>query len=129
MRHPHEPEANDRHIYLPIRFPRCFSCHNRSNRHHSISYIDCASTARSHFASPPVGGSGFGCAFSHSARVTSFTSCLKTNTPFLLPTTTSGYLGLLTIPTVTSVPTPESSSIRWGINSAWPLAGRTSLNQ
>src|ERR1017187_3718853 len=84
---------------------------------------------RLHLASAPVDGSGFGCAFSHSAWVTSFTLCLKTKTPFLLPTTTSGYLGLLTYPVVTCVPTPESSSIRQGINSAWPLAGRTSLNQ
>src|SRR6266404_2053009 len=44
--------------------------------------------------------------------------CVKTNTPILLATMMSGLPSLFTSPVVTCVPTPLSSSIRCGMNSA-----------
>src|SRR5688572_3564312 len=55
--------------------------------------------------------------------------CVKTNTPFLLATMTSGLPSLLRSPVVTCVPTPLSSSMRCGMNSAPPLPSRLSWNQ
>ena len=55
--------------------------------------------------------------------------CVNTNTPFLLATMTSGLPSLLMSPVVTCVPTPLSSSIRCGMNSALPLPSRLSWNQ
>lgn len=50
--------------------------------------------------------------------------CVKTNTPFLLATITSVLPSLLRSPVVTCVPTPLSSSMRCGMNSAPPLPSR-----
>src|SRR5438093_661890 len=63
------------------------------------------------------GAYGLGCAFSHSWRETVFFSWSRRNVPFLFPTTMSGSPSPLRSPATTCVPTPESLSMRYGMNS------------
>ena len=55
--------------------------------------------------------------------------CVKANTPRLLATTMSGRPSAFKSATVTCVPTPLSSSTRWGTNVAPPLPSRSRRNQ